>query len=75
MQRWEYLHLVSGPRDDAPAGSTVYRALTAGGHRDFTVPADARQHLDVMNALGAEGWELVDSEHSPFMFKRPLTDG
>ncbi|MGH2559592.1 MAG: hypothetical protein ACRDJH_11050 [Thermomicrobiales bacterium] len=53
MKQWEYL---SVNRDSVMQVAEVQPVLTAGFRLNRLPGAE-----DVLNALGAEGWELIDS--------------
>jgi uncharacterized protein DUF4177 len=74
MQRWEYMWVYV----DTPKANPVY---VANGER-----LTARSHVEMLNALGKEGWELIGvlppvsflpapTRESPqFYLKRGLSD-
>jgi hypothetical protein len=55
MQNWEYAELVYNPVDVVLEGGPVHYYLNNQFHQEW----DGMYEIDVLNIVGAEGWEVI----------------
>ena len=70
MQKWEYLTVSAHEHDwvDSRGRSGKFKNLKSVG---LLSAWKAWDYVPLLNELGAEGWELIDS-FGAFTFKRPI---